>query len=294
MNDPAPDVSVLLITYNHAKFVAQALDSVLMQQADFDFEVVAADDGSTDGTFAIIKKYAERDSRIRVLSSDSNAGISRNYQRGFAACRGEFVAVLEGDDYWMSPRKLDLTAEFLRRNPTCSFCFHRIIRYDPYPETVMLFPPQWTVEQQLTVRELAKGNFVGGFSTCVYRRKIIEALPSTLWRLDIREWFFNIVVAEHGPIGYLPQILSIYRAHEGGIWSMKSNAEHTSELRRLIECYDKFLDYRFTHELQHSIAPPPAGLAGARRMLFYWRVRIWVAQRLPGSLKDKLRKFIIG
>ena len=66
--------------------------------------------------------------------------------------------------------------------------------------------------------ELAGGNFIGGLSTCVYRREIIAALKPRLWELDIREWFFNIVVAEHGPIGYVSQILSVYRAHPEGIW----------------------------------------------------------------------------
>ena len=291
MNNSRPDVSVLLITYNHAKFVAQALDSVLMQ-VDLDFEIVAADDGSTDGTYEIIKKYAEQDSRIRVLSSDSNAGISRNYQRGFAACRGEYIAVLEGDDYWISPRKLDLAVEFLRRNPACSFCCHRIVRYDAHPESVALFPKNWTVEQYLNVRELAEGNFIAGFSTCVYRREIIEKLPVNLWDLDIREWFFNIVVAEHGPIGFVPRIMSVYRAHEGGIWSMKSEAEKASELNRLIESYDKFLDHRYTNEFQRSVVRHPLALKRVIRTPLYWRVRIWTLQRLPRRFKDKLKRLI--
>ncbi|HBB98729.1 MAG TPA: hypothetical protein DC054_25395, partial [Blastocatellia bacterium] len=275
MTDAAnPALSVLLVTYNHAKFVAQALDSILMQLTEFDFEIVVADDCSSDSTLSIIKEYKKQYSQLRVLPSETNVGISRNYERGFAACRGKYIAVLEGDDYWISPRKLQAMSAFLDRNPRCSFCFHRIIRYDQHPENVAVHPAHWTVEQILTANELAGGNFIGGLSTCVYRREIIAALKPQLWELDIREWFFNIVVAEHGPIGYVPQILSVYRAHPEGIWSLKSLSATLPELLRLIDCYDEFLDFKFTTELQafrQKLAPGLTVMPSTRR------VRIWLA-----------------
>src|SRR4051812_30714392 len=106
MPDENPAMSVLLVTYNHGQFVAQAVESALMQLTDFEFEIVAVDDCSTDNTLALLKDYEGKYPRLRVLATEKNLGISRNYQRGFAACRGEFIAVLEGDDYWVSPRKL--------------------------------------------------------------------------------------------------------------------------------------------------------------------------------------------
>jgi len=299
MTDPAnPALSVLLVTYNHAKYVAQALDSILMQRTDFDFEIVVADDCSSDSTLSIIKEYEKEYSQLRVLPAETNLGISRNYQRGFAACRGQYIAVLEGDDYWISPRKLQATSTFLNRNPHCSFCFHRVIRYDPHPETVAVHPAHWTAEQILTANELASGNFIGGFSTCVYRREIIAALKPQLWELDIREWFFNLVVAEHGPIGYVPQILSVYRAHPEGISSMQPIRNVVPELLRLIDSYDEFLDFRFTKELQafrQTLAPGLTIRPSNRRVriwLKYWRVRIWIAARLPVRVKRILKKFV--
>ena len=299
MTDAAnPALSVLLVTYNHAKFVAQALDSILMQLTNFDFEIVVADDCSNDSTLSIIKEYEKQYSQLRVLPSETNVGISRNYERGFAACRGEYIAVLEGDDYWISPRKLQAMSAFLDRNPRCSFCFHRIIRYDQHPESVAVHPPHWTVEQILTANELACGNFIGGLSTCVYRREIIAALKPQLWELDIREWFFNIVVAEHGPIGYVPQILSIYRAHPDGIWSLKSLSATLPELLRLIDCYDEFLDFKFTRELQafrERLAPGLTVMPSNRRVriwIAYWRVRIWIASRLPVRVKRILKRLV--
>jgi len=299
MTDAAnPAVSVLLVTCNHAKYVAQAMDSILMQRTDFDFEIVVADDCSSDSTLTIIKEYEKQHSQLRVLPAENHVGISRNYQRGFAACRGKYIALLEGDDYWISPRKLQAMSAFLNRNPHCSFCFHRLIRYDQHPEKVAIHPAHWTVEQILTVNELAGGNFIGGFSTCVYRREIVAALKPQLWELDIREWFFNLAVAEHGPIGYVPQILSVYRAHPEGIWSLKSQSETLPELLELIDSYDEFLDFKFTRELQafrQKLAPGLTMRPSNRRLriwLAYWRVRIWIASRLPVRVKRVLKRLV--
>src|SRR5262249_4802543 len=151
-----------------------------------------------------------------------------------------------------------------------------------------LFPQHWTVEQHFAARELVETNFIGGFSTCVYRRQVVAALKPELWDLDIREWPFNIIMAEHGSIGYVPPILSVYRAHEGGIWSLRSNNEQFDELCHLIESYDKFLDYKFSDEFQKMKAAArnasttsgvPAylrtriGFARCRRRIWisYWR-----------------------
>lgn len=295
MTDNVPSVSVLLVTYNHAKFVRQALDGVLMQQTDFEFEIVAVDDCSTDGTLGILQDYEKQYSQLRVLPAPENLGISRNYQRGFTACRGEFVAVLEGDDYWISPRKLEITRDFLKRNPACSLCFHRVLRYEMLREQVAIFPPHWSVEQILTVNELATDNFIGGFSTCVYRREIIAGLRPQLWELDIREWFFNIVVAEQGSIGYVPQILSVYRVHPGGIWSLKSQAELSSELSRLLDLYDKFLEFKYQKEFDSVRKRLGPVLVNPHHPVpLFWRVRIWILSRMPQRLKKQLKRLITG
>ena len=97
-----PKVSVLVVTRNHEKYIRQALDSVVMQETDFDFEVVIADDFSDDLTLVIAEEYQRHFHSLQLLPSEKHLGITRNYQRGFAACVGEYIAVLEGDDYWTS------------------------------------------------------------------------------------------------------------------------------------------------------------------------------------------------
>ena len=169
-----------------------------------------------------------------------------------AACRGKYIALIEGDDFWISPRKLSVVAAFLDDHPECSFCFHRLIKYDETSDTASVHPMLESPKDftMFAASDLARGNFVGGLSTCTYRREVIDNLDPGLWNLKVREWPFNIVVAQQGPFAYLPQILSIYRAHLGGIYSKKSLAEQTEVLLEIIENFNKFLEFRFDSEFK--------------------------------------------
>ena len=251
-NNVKPKVSVLLVTYNHEEYVRQALDSLLMQKTDFDVEIVVADDHSSDSTLAIIKEYQPDKHNIRVLPSERNVGITRNYQRGFGACRGEYVAVLEGDDFWISPTKLKSLVAFLEKHQECAFCFHRFLKHDEASNGFSIHPPFeiGTEFALFTAAQLAKDNFVGNFSVCVYRRAFVERLDAALFEMKVYDWMLNITVAQEGMIGYLPEIMSIYRAHPSGAWSGKTLAEHTPELLEAIDAYNKYLDFRFDSEFQ--------------------------------------------
>ena len=113
-----PLVSVLSITYNHAPYIAQAIESFLAQETNFPFEIVIGEDCSTDGTREIVFDYATRYlDRIRIVTSDKNVGGIVNFQRTLADCRGKYVAVCEGDDYWQHSGKLQMQADFLEANP---------------------------------------------------------------------------------------------------------------------------------------------------------------------------------
>ena len=247
-----PRVSVLVITYNHEKFVRQAMDSVLMQRTGFDVEIVAADDYSQDSTPEILKGYRTGNPEVRILPTEAHLGISKNYKRGFDACRGDYVAVLEGDDYWITPRKLEVLSDFMQRHPECALCFHRTIRLDEEFGLTSLHPEFGAGAETLffTARRLASGNVIGGLSTCMYRRDVISRLDPGLWKMKIREWPFNIVVAREGLIGYVPEVMSVYRAHPGGIWSRKTPAERRDILLEVIEPYNEYLKFEFDAEFQ--------------------------------------------
>jgi glycosyltransferase involved in cell wall biosynthesis len=98
----APKVSVLMMSYNYEKFIAQAIESVLMQKTDFPFELVIGEDCSTDGTGEIVREYSQKYPKIvRTHVPERNMGAKENFRQIFAASRGHYLATLEGDDYWM-------------------------------------------------------------------------------------------------------------------------------------------------------------------------------------------------
>ena len=119
-------LSVAMITYNHEQFIAQAIESVLAQKVDFEYEIVVGEDCSTDGTRAIVTDFSRRyPGRIAALLRERNLGGPRNLLGTLAACRGEYLALLEGDDYWTCTNKLQRQVDFLDAHPDWAICCSR-------------------------------------------------------------------------------------------------------------------------------------------------------------------------
>jgi glycosyltransferase involved in cell wall biosynthesis len=119
-------VSVAVITYNHEKYIRQALDSILMQNVDFSFEVIIGDDCSTDQTAEIIKKYQQRYPHIiKPTFRSENIGATKNWYYSFLKCAGKYVAILDGDDFWTDKEKLKKQTDFLEKNKTYIACTQR-------------------------------------------------------------------------------------------------------------------------------------------------------------------------
>src|SRR5262245_52106657 len=118
-------VSVLIITYNHESFIAQAVKSALERRTDFEYEIVIGEDCSTDGTRRILMDLQGRyPKRVRLLLHDRNVGMQENLIRVLRACQGDYVALLEGDDFWLSSHKLQKQVDYLAAHPECSMCCH--------------------------------------------------------------------------------------------------------------------------------------------------------------------------
>ena len=213
-------VSVLVMTYNHGRLIRQAIDSVLSQRVSFEYEIVVSEDCSTDGTREIVREYAARfPDRIRLLLSERNLNSLAVVARGIRACRGEFIALLDGDDYWTDPTKLQLQVEFLDSHPECSACFHNATAV--YPESDRA-PHDWTAPGQkafMTLQDIWRGNPIAT-SSMMFRNGLYE-LPPWYDRMPmpITDWPLHVLNAEHGTIGYINQGMSAYRIHGGGTYS---------------------------------------------------------------------------
>jgi glycosyltransferase involved in cell wall biosynthesis len=121
---PEPLVSVKMITYNHAPYIAQAIEGILIQKTNFPIELVIGEDCSTDGTREIVFEYQKKyPDIIRVITSEQNVGMKKNGYRTMKACRGKYIAFCEGDDYWTHPEKLQKQVDHMESHPECGLVY---------------------------------------------------------------------------------------------------------------------------------------------------------------------------
>lgn len=229
-----PKVSVAMITYNHEKFIGQAIESVLMQETDFPVEIVIGEDGSTDGTRGVVQEYAEKHpGRIRVLAHCRNLGMNPNLAATLAACRGEYIALLEGDDYWTDSRKLARQSNFLDTHPDCVNCFHNvtIVSDDPQASTQDYFPqPDGRIlmcapdlPERISQTEFLKRNVIPTCSVML-RKSSVGILPAWFHELSLGDQPLHVLCTEHGLSAYIPEVMGAYRLHGTSAWSGKAAA----------------------------------------------------------------------
>ena len=123
-------VSVIVHTYNHENFIRQTLDSILNQQVNFEYEVIVGDDASPDSTPQIIKEYQQKFPEIikPMLHPKNLGGFGKNNTLAtLSVCKGQYIAAMDGDDYWTNPLKLQKQVDFLDKNPDFVACFHNAL-----------------------------------------------------------------------------------------------------------------------------------------------------------------------
>jgi hypothetical protein len=230
-----PLVSVAMRTYEHAPFVAQAIESVLIQEAPFAFELVIGEDCSGDGTREIVRRYADRfPERVRAILPAENVGHGEILRRVLDACRGRFIAYLDGDDYWTSTAKLRRQVEHLEAHPEQLSCFHDAsLVYDAGGAPSGTTTPA-LAESSFALEDILTECFVPS-PTMVFRREVVAALPDWAFESAWIDWLIHIRCAERGPLGYIPEPLAAYRVHDGGMFSALDRIPQLEEDLRFYE-----------------------------------------------------------
>ena len=245
-------VSILMITYNHEKFIAQAIDSILMQEVDFEYEIVIGEDCSTDNTRQILIDYQKKHPGIiRLLLPESNLGMLPNFITTYKACRGEYIALLEGDDYWISSDKLKKQADFLDLNSDFTICFtNSLLFWEDSSQEPEVFLTEKA--ERFTIEYLLRRNFISTPSV-MYRNGIIKEFPSWYTNLGMGDWSLSILLAEQGRIGYIDKVMSAYRNHSGGVWSSKNKDHQLVETIRMLSVFEKYFAAKNNREYQNVL-----------------------------------------
>lgn len=233
-----PKVSVAMISYNHEKFITQAVESVVMQQTNFEYEVVIGEDCSTDNTRKILldlqKKHPDR---IKLLLHEQNLGQNGNLKQTLRACRGQYLAILEGDDYWISPDKLQKQVDALDQNPDWSICTHRITVFFEDGSQPSYLAPRFDPKPVSTLDDLSRSSFVGT-SAAVYRKIPIDHYPEWIFEVTISDYALPLFYTQHGKIGFIDEVMCAYRKNTDSMWYPMDSLTQRTELCTVLKGSD--------------------------------------------------------
>jgi glycosyltransferase involved in cell wall biosynthesis len=209
-NGKVPTISVLMPVYNTARFLEEAIQSVLAQTFA-DFEFIILDDGSTDGSIDIVRRFAERDDRIRFVPLEHRGYVSV-LCHGLSLCRGEFIARMDSDDVCM-PERFEKQINFMRANPDVVACGSRITVVDPFGSP--LDHPQHKLAHEEIEQELLFGvGWAMVHPVVMMRRDAVMKVGNYRDDLVVSEDLdLFLRLAEHGKVANLPEVLLHYRQH---------------------------------------------------------------------------------
>lgn len=230
-----PMVSVCIAAYNHERYLADALDSVLSQKVKFDIEVIIGEDYSTDSTLQIAQRYQARfPDLIKVVHSghreklviNGNVTARYNFLNILSTARGKYIAWLDGDDYWIDTSKLQKQVDFLEQHEEYSFVFHNVYMKTEASNSVdrssTFHPCDFDggegIEEKFVVHNIAPT------SSIMARNNIPNKFPEVFYKSAVGDWPFHIYNLNFGKAKYMRDIMAAYRIGSG-LWSKKSKVE---------------------------------------------------------------------
>lgn len=238
-----PVASVMMLTWNHEAFVRQAVESAVTQEAPFDYEVVIGDDGSTDRTPDLLRALqAAYPHRVRLLLRKRNAGAATNAHDVIRACRGSYIAMLEGDDYWTDPAKLGDQIALLERDPAALMCGARALVWRDGTAAPDGVAPEGDPATLASFgrREMVRGHW--WFRTCtkVIPASVMRSVPTRF----AGDWSATLWLLGSNPdatIAFLDRVVAVYRLHPSGTWSALSPAgQMWNDVRTLCQVIPRF------------------------------------------------------
>jgi len=289
-------LSVLVRTYNHDRFIDKAISSVLLQDTNFEYEIVVGDDCSTDKTREHLNRIkSSNPEKVRLILHEEQVGPRNNLDITLQACNGEYIALLDGDDYWTSRDKLQKQVAFLDNNSFSPMSCHNCMlvyenpKFVSKPLNIVLKDSFLSVEQLIEFSPALS-------STTVFRRSAalhVKDLPHIL----LRDKAFAVALAHrHGPIGYYSDVMSAWRIHGGGVLNSKYKLpaierrinSHNNQID-FYEAIDEYLDYRYHTHIAFLVTKRHYSLAWSYIKKRSWQESYtqvkkgWCAARIPGD-----------
>ena len=239
-------LSVIMTTYNHERYIAEAIESVLRQQTSFRVEIVIGEDCSTDRTLNIARDYQSMyPEGIRIVTSDENVGWRKNYRRTIAAAKGKYIALLDGDDYFTHRKKLQMQVELLEADPEAGMCYTRSERVDETGNRT-LYPEG---ECQTSFEAMLRRNPAEN-CTVVARRELVERYYDEIrpdlhheWRTDdLPMWLWFAATGKYRAIDCPTAVHRVLR----------ESVSHSPKYREKIAFVDSLADISIWYDKRYN------------------------------------------
>ena len=256
-----PLVSVCMVSYNQESYVRDALDGVLMQKVNFDYEIIVSDDCSKDNTVGVLYEYQKQyPEKIIVIAGEKNVGYPNNQRRSLEKAKGKYIALCDSDDYWTDPYKLQKQIDYLEEHPNCVICFHNVMNiYEgSNKERSLLNPLDFPTE--LTANDVISRKWFLPTNSEVFRREFL-VFPEWYDSVLHIDYVINLLIAFKGELHYMPDVMAVYRhtnisvskQHEKGKYgymvfhtkTMKNILQKVRELAN--ESYYSIIDERLSY-----------------------------------------------
>lgn len=301
-------VSVIVHTYNHENFIRQTLDSILNQQVNFEYEVIIGDDASPDATPQIIQEYQSKypDLIKPLLHAKNLGGYGKNNTLAtLAICKGQYIAAMDGDDYWTNPLKLQKQVDFLDDNPDFVACFHNALIHFEDGSAPDMYVNDESQRVITTIEDLVGEDEVWYMATSavMFRNGIMKEYPQWFHESKSGDIPRYILLGKHGKFFYINELMSVYRKNNGGM-SFTDGKQDADFLYNRIEMYrgiDRELDYKFHQTINKNIARYYLMLANSiqhgnnfiKSRYFAVKSLLLSSPNSPEHLKKVMQDFII-
>jgi glycosyltransferase involved in cell wall biosynthesis len=287
-------ISICMITYNHEKYIAEAIEGVLSQESNFSFELIISNDASTDNTDGIINEIISNHSKgnlIKYFNHEGNLGMMPNFIFALNKCKGKYVAICEGDDYWTDPNKLQKQVNYLEAHEDYSICFHRVYELKDDKKPVLSNLNSSKKEKTYTVQDLARYNFIHTPSV-VFRNGFITAFPEWFKESPVGDYVLHMLNARHGKIKYLPEAMAVYRLHTYGTWSTQSQVHRSARwVWMLAHLSKEFKDTDVEKILLSQKAQNELYISNAQKPTILYKIKL--LRYMIGRWKEKLIKLFL-
>lgn len=249
------DLSIYITTYNHESYIKQALDSILMQKTQYNYEILIGDDVSQDGTREILKKYEQNyPGKFQVYYRDHNMNkeIPNNGDDLRARCKGKYVIALEGDDFWIDEYKIEKQISFLENHPEYLGVAHNCIVVDQFSNMMQESYPECK-DPEYSLSHLVSEIMPGQLTTVMYRNYLdIRDMDTSILRYGMSPWdrLLYFVLATYGKIYCMQEKMSAYRHVLSGGSSFSANYKYQFEA---VELWQRKL-LQYSYKIDHSTA----------------------------------------